>query len=445
MGFDILTYNLVRKILAGKDKLDADRFKEPAFATMSLYSNGSWKSHVYNHYIQLIGTKEYSSSGYGSHYTVNSELAASFHSSAYSHSTTSSSANRGNGTSSVSHLGHNTIEVASNGEFAMHKNDKKSQRDVGTWVGNTTPNEVIFLEGDLAHIDSKNYKSINNMSSYKGAKATIANLNGQNKYGTISYNQTIKKLAIVESDGSYQHRVLVWTDVEPPSKFNTNAEFFGQLLSTNMITSGWFTGKPSSNSTEDNYRGSVVLCDNGTVILSKMIPSWGMYCIEFIEDGSGNYTIPTTTLWQQNWTTTYGMANGNQYGVRFQISNNGKYVISYCPSYYYGSGYYYTITEVASGKVLRKHLNDSSYGYTFAPIRDNDFIVGKSVNADGSAGVSIFTLSTLEAFSTETHGDEFNGGGAIELNIFENGYSSTDYPYIVPILDQDYSKFLGGN
>ena len=419
--------------------LAKDRMNEPCFATVSLYSSSQWGTKIYDHNLNLIASKRYG--GDGSSGTTISELAHNFH--GYTNGNVNSSSSTIQGTSSLSYLGHNRIDVAKDGNFHFHDADRESQLNVGTWVNNSTPNLTINFKNGYGWIGFRSYKSSEENSQF-GEKYGVSGLNDSGEVGTIGYNEKSKTLAIVESDGTYNHRLNIWTDVKSPKYFKTNAEFFGQLTSENITQTGYFTGKPSSNSIEDNYRGVVVVADTGEVTVTKMIPSWGTYAFVFgIDSTTGNYVVPATTIWSDNYTTTYGSANGEEYGIRFQISNSGKYVVAYAPAYYYGSGYQATITEVSTGKLMGKAYRNTSNGFSFVPWRDNDFLISESENADSGDGVRIYPLQMINNFnSTTVTGATFVPSALME-QLFDNAYTSTDYPFIVPIMSQNFTKFVG--
>ena len=446
---DILTYNEVKKVgtkvddLKDSRGLSPNRFSEPCFAVVTVYSSNYWGTEVYDHNLNKIGADIRVKENYNSYYTSSSsELANSAYTTARSDSYTGTGSNRGNGTSMVGHLGHNSIQVAPDGSFSFTYNNKSSQRDVGTWLHSSRPDLTINMSSGDYWISKRTYVlSDNNL--FGEATKSIDGLSSNNRYGTISYNEKTKKLAIVESDGSYQHRLNVWDNIEPPQNFDDNAGFFSQLVSDNHIQTNYFTAKPATNGTEDNYRGVVILCDNGDVVVSKMIPSWGFYSFKFsYDDTTNSYTVPTGTLWQQNWTTSYGVEHGLQYGIRFQISNSGKYVIAYAPSYYYGSGYYFAITEVATGKIRYSYSANSSYGYSFVPWGDNDFLMSCSADANGGVGMSIYPIVSKKQFDGTADSSEATLGSKIS-GVIDSYYWGTNYPYIVPIMNQDYTKFIG--
>lgn len=448
---DVLTLNEVKKVgkkvdnLASSGVLNADRFQEPCFGVVTLHGTTYWGVEVYDHNLNKVASEKRWNESYHSYETSTStELASTYYQNARTDNTTSTSSNKGNGTSMVGHLGHNAIQVAPDGSFSFTNNCRTSQRNVGTWLHSTRPDLTINMSSGDYWISKRSYVlSDNNL--FGEATKSIEGLSSTARQGTISYNEKTKKLAILESNGSYQHRLNVWDNVEPPQNFESNSDFFDQLTSDNHVQTDYFTGNPSNNGNEDNYRGVVTLCDNGDVVVSKMIPSWGFYTFKFAYDADTNtYTVPTDTLHEDSWTTSYGSDNGAQYGIRFQISNNGKYVIAYAPSYYYGSGYNLALVEVETGKVRHAKNNNSSNGYSFVPWGDNDFLMSESNNADSGRGLTLTPIVSKVNFEDDAEVDSATFASTLR-NLIDSYYWSTNYPYIVPIMGQDYTKFIGAN
>lgn len=431
-AFIYQTLLLITKKLNSK-VLPIDRFHEPAFAVYSGYSTSDFGVAIYDHKMNMIGRRRGVSFG---------ELTASNFKA--TSATVSTGASRIHGTSANSLLGNFGISTSKDGSHYFYDISMRSQVTVGTWVGNTTPDLVIHCDANNeAWIGNKSLISNKEHSPY-GDVALIPNLVAEDKVGTISYNENVHKLCILQSDGSYNHKATVWSNVLPPKEFKTNAEFFGQLIDANKIESTNFTERPYTRDIEDNYRGVVVLADNGDVIVTKMIPSNGIYCIKFTYNESTNdYTTPTTTLWDAKYSTTYGFANGVQYGIRHNITNDGRFIIAYAPAYYYGSGYYLTITDTQTSKVKKAFINDTANGYAFLPLGDSNFVYSKSLNANSNNGMNIGILNMLSNFTATTvDADDISFGPLLQKH-FETSYTSTDYPTIISVTDADYNKFIG--
>jgi hypothetical protein len=268
-------------------------------------------------------------------------------------------------------------------------------------------------------------------------------MNDSKRVGTIGYNELTKKLAILESNDKYGHRLNVWSDVRSPAKFSSSEEFFNQLTEDNVIQTGWCTANPSQSTAEDNYRGTIVVCDNGDVVVTKMIPSKDTYSVKYVFDSVTNkYSVPEEVLWKHTYTTSYGFEQGNYCGIRFQISNNGKYVLSYSPTYYYGSGINLAIIEVSSGKIIHSSLDDSTYGYSLVPLADQNFMISKSINADSGVGMTTSILHLKSLFANTEDKAKFPLGDWTQRAL-DTSYYSTDYPYLVPVISGALSKFVG--
>jgi hypothetical protein len=167
--------------------------------------------------------------------------------------------------------------------------------------------------------------------------------------------------------------------------------------------------------------------------LPPVAPSSYAMLDRFTPDGSGSYNKESThTL---STTTAYGTEQGTHYGVRFQISNDGKYVITYQPYYYYGGGAEIFLIRVSDCQYAFLQHQDSSQGRSFAPIRENGFLMTQSTNADGNAG--IYTTFIDPALIFRDIADKANMSSKVPgfgTQLLDSAYHSTNYPYIVPIL-----------
>ena len=192
------------------------RFNQPAFAVVSIYSNANWGAQAYNHNLQkATATHRYNSA----HKTYNaSELANTYYGGSTTNSTTSSGANRGNGTSMVGHLGHNCLQIAADGTFSFAINTNDTQTNVGTWVHNTTPHLTINMSNGDLWISKRSYAMTDR--SVFGKPQSALGLNDVKRAGTLCYNERTRKLAILESDGSYKHRLNVWDKIKSPQIYH---------------------------------------------------------------------------------------------------------------------------------------------------------------------------------------------------------------------------------
>jgi|LWDU01.1.fsa_nt_gi hypothetical protein len=439
--------------------LSPKRFLEPCFTTYGQDGGTSWGgTFVYDHNLNLVAHRK-RGNGYGpggtSQFTDwgGSEFGEQFYWAARTQNDPgSSSDDRGNGTSCASLVGDRGLTISNNGEFTWHHPGRKSQSSVGTWVHNRTPDVSIFNDNSEQWIGPRSYRNADCTGGMSYGEAytgmwNARNINSNDRHGTQGYNELTKKFVIMESDGSYNHRITVWSNVESPSTLTDSSEFYGatNMDDSTQVQSGWFTSRPTNQDTEDNYRGVVVMCDNGDVVVSKMIPHWGFYTMKFTWDESTNsYTVPTGTEWQDSWTTSYGYANGQAFGIRHNVSMDGKYVWAYSAAYYYNSGHYMTVTRVSDGKMLHSEWKGSSQGCFFIPWRDSSMLYGVSHNADGDEGMYAWANDFDDLF--ERHNNNTVNWGIENHRLyrtFDTAGHSTNYPAMKQMMNQDFYAFLG--
>tara|TARA_B100000780_G_scaffold241160_1_gene183535 strand:- start:52 stop:1461 length:1410 start_codon:yes stop_codon:yes gene_type:complete len=456
---DMILLNEINKLQSGGGsssaaspligKKEETRFKEPCFAVVTVHNDNYWGTHVYDHNLNLCGSKYYSQSSQGTqgtNSTHSSEMASNYYSYSSSQSTVSSSSDRGNRTSAVGHCGHCDMSVSGEGEMSFHNGQQtgQSNRNVGTWLHNSTPELAIYQQDNYLYIAPRSHSSWNQDTSSKGNGYQgfwgARTMNSTSRYGMMSYNEKTKKFAMVENtNGSGAVKLHVWSDVESPATFKTNAEFFGtsNLNDSTKITSNteqttWY------NESEGRYRATIVMCDNGDVFLSRFSPHQGT-CFHKWTLSGGNYNSFSNPN-NMSATTTYGMEQGNRFGMRFQISNDGKYIIAFGYYYYYGCGFQASLTRVSDGKTHYWQDSNTTHGWTVAPWRDSGFVIGYSENSDNSNGAFVGTLDAEALLEASGDGASFNC--AWVTSRFDSHYNSTNYPYILPIMNQNWSKFV---
>ena len=91
--------------------------------------------------------------------------------------------------------------------------------------------------------------------------------------------------------------------------------------------------------------------------------------------------------------------------------------------------------RVSDGKYVFLQYQDSSYGRSFAPIRDSDFMLSYSPNSDSGYGIYMSHIDTKNVFEAiADKGDMSSKVPGFNVYIFDSAYHSTNYPYIVPII-----------
>jgi hypothetical protein len=436
-----------------------DRFKEPCFATVGHESGSAWGGTVvYDHNLNLVGQYTRTNSGYSSSSQITdwggTELGNDHSEGLYTQSQVDSqSTSRGALTCGSGLTGHMCAQVTKTGEYSYQYANQGGQvmKMVGTWLHNSTPDLSIFMGDSQNWIATRsNTNSGESKAGFFGEVDTslwgTRSVGSNSRYGTISYNEKTKQFALMESNGSYDNKIHVWSNVESPARFTHSKDFFGpdNLQAQYHVESGWGSNsRPSANGSEDNYRGCVVMCDNGDVTVFKMVPHYGAYAFKFVWDGSSYST--GQNQWNASYSTSYGIDQGDRYGMRHNVSMDGKYVWAYCPRYYYGSGYMISMTRVSDGKMLHEHWGSNSSGAQFIPFRDSGMIHARSDNADSGRGMQCWKVDLKDLFMRYANNSTVNLNLSYNRNydtVDTQGYS-TNYPFIVQIMSQDMYKFIG--
>ena len=325
-------------------------------------------------------------------------------------------------------------------------------RDVGTIVNESDQVYAIFNNSTSISIGprSATWYGMQRYNVGEGYLTVTTKNSGYNntRYGRISYNAKTNQLCIIESNGSYIHKPVVYNNVPRLSQYS-NREFFGtteqlaaftQATSSNLYT--YFntaanystayaasTGKPTNNSSEDNYRGVPVMCDNGKIVFAQMIPSYGFWVHRW-----GTTGLAEGAIVNQSNTTSYGIDQDTYYGIRFVVSSDGRYVMAYCASYYYQAGIYCALIRVSDGKTIYDFEHPNSNGYQFTPIGKSDFMCQNGQNANSGSGLRFQHIASDWLMNTTADSARANIVRTQSNQIIGSNYNSTDYPCIVPLM-----------
>jgi len=288
--------------------------------------------------------------------------------------------------------------------------------------------------------------------SNSGQYITVSTKNAgyaNTRYGTGSYNAKTNKLCIMESNGSYAMKPVIYSNVPSLRWYSKNmyrgdAESFsaqtagqnGALYThfntaANYTTSyGFATGKPRNANIEDNYRCVTVMCDNDRVVMMQMIPNGnpGAWITRWSAAGTSEGSL-------RNWsgTTSYGLDQGSRYGIRYCVSSDGQFVLAWCPYYYYGSGPHTALIRVSDGKIVWDQTNDTTYSYWFFPRGKSDFVCTSNVNADGGSGMYYQIINTHQLMDGTADAQQVNMTRSFITQLLSSNYNSTDYPYCIPL------------
>jgi hypothetical protein len=325
-------------------------------------------------------------------------------------------------------------------------------RDVGTVVNESDQVYAIFNNSAEISVGprSATWYGFQRFSLGKGYVTVTTKNSGYNntRYGRVSYNAKTNQLCIIESNGSYVHKPVVYNNVPRLSQYS-NREFFGtteqlaaftQATSSNLYT--YFntaanystayaasTGKPTNNGTEDNYRGVPVMCDNGKIVFAQMIPSYGFWVHRW-----GTTGLSEGAIVAQSNTTSFGIDSGVHFGIRFVVSSDGRYVMAYCASYYFQAGIYCALIRVSDGKTIYDFEHPNSFGYQFTPIGKSDFMCQNGDNSDSGNALRFQHIASDWLMNTTADSARANIVRTQASQIIGSNRNSTDYPCIVPLM-----------
>ena len=281
--------------------------------------------------------------------------------------------------------------------------------------------------------------------------------------GSSCYNRKQKKVVVMEQNGgSHSFRPVIWHGVpnlraialnenlhyDKSDQYNSysrdqssikayfdtaNSAGGGQSWgsSTGYTEYETWTGKPYNHSWEDQYRCAPVLCDNGKVVTFQMLAHSGAWVHRWNESGhaEGNKR-------HYSGTTSYGRDQGDRWGMRWQVTSDGRYLCAYCPYYYYGSGWLGAFIRVSDGKWLWDQTTDTSYGYQICPIGKSSFFMNSSYYTDGGYGMYHTIANMDQQFAERSDGDRISSHffTSEEHSSIETAYHSTSYPTLIPAI-----------
>jgi hypothetical protein len=292
----------------------------------------------------------------------------------------------------------------------------------GSWpqLNNNTSNQQFFYMGTPAETyfsgSSGIAKGLGKVNITSGS-ATSWVFN----YGMICHNRNSGKLAYLEkrtsaaSDANYRLHIL---DLQNKiGKTTTTGALKGWLdaavaAGTSRYNYYDITLPTPSYLAEQVYQLKVVLCDDSTVWLgyydhdnSSTAGAARLYrCID-----TTNYAT-WTNISNVSTTTSYGIAQGLQYGYRHMNSDDNSRILMWSPYYYYHSGMCghcvdtATATGATSGVGAKWSVmsDTSSQGRTIAPKGGKSFVYCDStVNNDSGRGVALGFLdfTTLDGMT----------------------------------------------
>ena len=484
---------MARNITAVKEQaksqgLHQNPYHQPCFSVYSFnHGDGGGGFFTYDHSMNMINHFRGDDNGYGS-YRTHGNGASEFYDAWAGHtwnrtqSHSHSSDDRFDGTNNVGYLGHLYCIQGSNNGFMQpwikgwsgaHDYTGRAFKYCSAIVNEIYQDYAIFSEHDnhntrfiICDRNSTSYYSWRHHSHSGVTDIPTVWTDGGQSYGmngSCCYNKKTKQLVIMERkhNDSYRHKPTVYNNVpdlrtmanqntqyrssQTPERYNNyssnsdhvlrkyvnDAASNGNIDTKYVQTDNW----PSSGHSESEWRGVPVICDNGKLVWMQMLPHHGFWAFRWNADGSEEGRILNLS-----WTTSYGQEQGVRFGIRWQVTSDGRYLYAYCAGYYYGAGIMGACVRVSDGKVLYEQNNDSTYGMHLAPMGKNNWFCTRSVNTDGGPGLYHTCHDTEWRFSTENDLGHFHSHHSWLTQMHDTAYYSTSYPGIIP-MQYDTSLF----
>jgi hypothetical protein len=289
--------------------------------------------------------------------------------------------------------------------------------------------------------------------------ATYATWAGRTNRGMSSYNDRTKTLAVAESNTANQIRLHVWKNTNPAVNLNANNYASGDLntflleakaagpsgtAASYAFYDFTWTSAGSANP-EAAYVMRLIMGDNGTIGFSRFSPEgqsqqYGWYIPTNPGtpgvSGTGAFTDSGANLGN---TTSYGVNQGDTYGIRTNISWDNNWLISYAPYHYYHNGInLHCVYTQDPTKYYYWRNTDGSAGTSAVPFGESSFIMVYSVQNADSDGARLYYANPQAAFENGYRNDGTtiaNGGDLQPWNVvfysnFDSMSHTTQYPHI---------------
>lgn len=285
--------------------------------------------------------------------------------------------------------------------------------------------------------------------------AAYSTWSGDTAYGSACYNDRTRTLVCVQAkDGNNNYRMHIWKNEGIDRSLNTDNYTAGTLpaflreAKLGLLDAGQGSGvatysfydfqwqaNSSQNYNESRYRMRVVAGDNGIIGMARMVPSNASNYATFNPTNS-QLTTSYNTI---SLTTSYGIEQGERYGMRHQISWDNNWVAAYNVYYYYGCGMnvYFIDARDPRNYFIGQNGNTST-GCQLVPYKEDKFIFNASTsNSDGNVGLRLYIIDPQGALEGRVTGGTINNGGTLGLQnneqagIFDLDYTSTNYPVLM--------------
>ena len=462
----------------GGDHYSSDPYERAAWCVFTGHHTTYRGYYIYNHYNRPICTWVHNNtSGFtGQGGTNVSETMNGFFNTS-SHSGGSSAAHGGNSVSGGSGDIGSISPNGTSGYMGTHALDHpyhvmSANRNSCCWVGNTNPQRRMYkraqnvwaggrapMEGST-HAVSANASTYRNtakdskMGWYFGTSVT----NPTNRFGwtnatntsrgRMGYNERTKVMVFVENASASSNRWHWYKDVPPP---NPEVDWNWWRENVKEVNHRWTDVPYTVYDNEDRWGGCVTVCDTGEVYMCYMRPHQGQYiqAINFTNETYGqdtdcgytfrkeldaqgvrNTTDVNSIKSSMNSTTTYGLPSNEWHGLQFQITNDGRYVMTMSPYYYYGSGMKMYVIDSVTGEYRRGWNNSTGYSMCVAPFGANDITYNYNHNSDSiTTRLSAGRMSFEENFHSYKLDNYGLGGNSIRYGPTDGGTLIGNFGY----------------
>ena len=266
--------------------------------------------------------------------------------------------------------------------------------------------------------------------------------------GGFSYNQNSGNAIIIERDNSStgtQWRPVLIKNFPDPRKYVSDQKAWGAAItaitavSANRVVGGLNNNVSNRDATGNDY-AKPILCDNNDVIM--MTSRNAGVDVHRWRWNSGNNTWDAATQINKTHSTKYHAQQSAAF-PNWCMSLDGKTAVLMSHLYYYACGYALVLIDVATGNARTYCGSDGSQSFSIVPFGASKFLLSSSTNSDGS-GLYASTISWAEgavdnAYDSLSFGTEMTTFRRLAI---DNGYSSTSYPSITPIITVDNESIV---
>ena len=252
--------------------------------------------------------------------------------------------------------------------------------------------------------------------------------NGDNAYGTASYNKTRQELVLQNrdvSDSNYNFRISIYKNIPRINRDTKLETVISESNRTQLLYN--MTSAYASGDTETWENNKLVLTDDGTIYVLTMNPSASNLYIDKLTRDSNDTTLTFQALANQAlYSSVYGKQQTANHGLRIVQSRNKKNVLVFCPYAYYNCGIAsYIIDKTRNAYVVGFQQNYTNQGMTPGPFGNTDFVAVRGQNWDAPHDQSIIVMVQKPDGSFV----QSDPGSSLDFAAM-----STAYPTLVPII-----------